>query len=295
MVGGLVEQRFVPSVHRLALWVGGPVMTVLYLVGWLVFARMMPTPSPGWSAQHLSDWLADHRTSMMFGCLLMVAGCGFWGAWVAAISVWTFRTEARFPVLTFAQLICVAAGETFFIFDTLFWAVATFRAGQTTPEITQQMWDVGWFGFLFTITVYIVWAIAWSLGVLLNPPEHQVFPRWTAYVTFGSVMCWSPGLVIIFFKRGPFSYAGVAGMWLPISEFFVWLVIIDVNARLAIRRQAALSRQEGIDRGEAYGLYPSDERAPVLAGSPTQHVNGSSLPHSQVVPVIAAHRAASEH
>jgi hypothetical protein len=265
-----MEQRFTPSVHRLALLVGGPVMTLLYVVGWLVFAQMLPTPSPHWDAERLDAWLADHKTGMMLGCLFMIAGCGLWGTWVAAISVWTFRTESRFPVLTFTQLICVAAGLTFFIFDTLFWAVATFRAGETDPAVTQQMWDVGWFGFLFTITVYIAWAIAWALGVLLNPPEHQVFPRWTAYVTFGSVMCWSPGLVIIFFKEGPFSYAGVCGMWLPITEFFVWLLIIDVYARKAIKRQEEVTRLEGMERGPAFGLYPP-ERQSSPEDRPPQH------------------------
>ncbi|MFE3001616.1 hypothetical protein ACFXG4_42370 [Nocardia sp. NPDC059246] len=231
-------------------------MTVLYLVGWLVFARMLPTPSPHLTAEQLSQWLVEHKPGILIGCLLMVAGCGLWGSWVAAIAVWTFRTEARFPVLTFTQLICVAAGLTFFIFDTLFWAVASFRAGETDPHVTQQMWDVGWFGFLFTITVYIAWAIAWALGVLLNPSKHQMFPRWTAYITFGSVTCWSPGLLVVFFKEGPFSYAGPLAMWLPISEFFVWLVFIDIYARKAVKRQIELSRSEARTRGPEFDVHP---------------------------------------
>jgi hypothetical protein len=233
-------------------------MTVLYVLGWLAFARMVPTPSPSWSAERLSEWLVDHKPGMLFGCMLMIAATGLWGSWVAAISVWTFRTEARFPVLTFTQLICVATGLTFFMFDTLFWGVATFRAGEIDPQITQTLWDIGWFGFLFTITVYIVWALAWAMGILLNPPEHQVFPRWAAFVTFGSVMCWSPGLLVIFFKEGPFSYAGPLAMWLPISEFFVWLAIIDVLARKAIKRQIVASQLEAEASGLEFGVYPPE-------------------------------------
>jgi hypothetical protein len=63
-------------------------------------------------------------------------------------------------------------------------------------------------------------------------------------------------MLIIFFKEGSFSYAGLLAMWLPITEFFIWLVIIDVYARKAIRRQVELARREGIERGAAYGLYP---------------------------------------
>jgi hypothetical protein len=137
------------------------------------------------------------------------------------------------------------------------------------------MWDVGWFGFLFTITVYIAWAVAWSLGVLLNPPEHQIFPRWTAYMTLASVCCWMPGLLQIFFKHGPFSYNGVGAMWLPISEFFVWLVFLDIAARKAIKRQVALSIAEGEARGPEYGIWPQPgpDRVPDTA----PHLNGAHL------------------
>lgn len=254
-----VEQRFTPSVHTLSLWVGGPLMTVLYVVGWLVFAQMIPTPSPHLPAAELAQYLVDHKPGMLTGCLLMIAACGLWGAWLAQTIVWTYRTEVRFPVLTFTQLISGAAGLTFFIFDTLFWGVAVFRAGEIDPQITQQMWDIGWFGFLFTITVYITWAVAWALGILVNPPKYQVFPRWAAYVTLGSVVCWSPGLLVIYFKEGPFSYAGHLAMWLPITEFFVWLIIIDIYARKAIRKQVELNKQEAAQHGEAFGVYPPSD------------------------------------
>jgi hypothetical protein len=282
-----LDQRFVPSVHRLALWAGGPVMTGLYIVGWVGFARMVPTPSPSWSAPRLDQWLAANHTGMLVGCLLMITGCGLWGAWVAAISVWTFRTESRFPVLTFTQLVCVGAGTTFFIFDTLFWTAATFRAGATDPRITQALWDIGWLGFLITIPVYIAWAVAWSLGVLLNPPDHQIFPRWSAYVTLGSVVLWTPSLLTMLFKEGPFSYSGVAGMWLPITEFFVWLVIVDINARLGIRRQEELARREGFERGTAFGLYPPERQHGSRRRDSTDSTAASNGRRTGVVPAPA--------
>lgn len=251
-----MEQRFVPATHRWALWWGGPLMTVLYLIGWVVVGHMIPVPSSDYTAAELSGWLVDHKPNMVWGCMLMIAATGLWGSWAAAITVWTYRTEANFPVLTFTQLICVAAGVTFFVFDTLLWGVATYRAGEVDPEITQQLWDLGWFGFLFTITVYITWALAWGMGILLNPAEYQVFPRWAAWITFGSVMCWSPGLLIIFFKGGPFSYSGQLAMWLPITEFFVWLAFIDILARKAVSRQVLLSRIEGIEQGRDHGVFP---------------------------------------
>ncbi|HEY1966394.1 MAG TPA: hypothetical protein VGH89_00495, partial [Pseudonocardia sp.] len=65
-------------------------MTVLYVVGWLVCAKMIPTPSPSLSAEQLTRYLVDHKPGIVFGCLLMIAATGLWGAWVASIAVWTF-------------------------------------------------------------------------------------------------------------------------------------------------------------------------------------------------------------
>jgi len=255
-----VEKRFTPRTHRLCLWTGGPVMSVVYIVGWVVFARLIPAPSPGWSAQRLTDWLVGHQIQFLIGCAIMIGAAGLWGMWCAALSVWTYKTESRFPVLFATQVISVAAGLTFFIFDTLFWTVAAFRAGQRSPEITQAIWDVGWFGFLFTITVYIAWAVSIALGILWNPPEHQLFPRWSAFLTIGSALCWSAGLLIVFFKQGQFAYNGGLAMWLPLGEFFVWLAIMTVLGLRAISRQEQISRHEASQRGAQYGVYEPGKR-----------------------------------
>ena len=230
-------------------------MSVLYVVGWVVFARLIPAPAPGWPAQRLTDWLVGHHVQFLLGCAIMIGAAGLWGMWCAALSVWTYKTESRFPVLFAAQIISVAAGLTIFIFDELFWAVAAFRAGQRSPEITQAIWDIGWFGFLFSITVYIAWAVALALGILWNPPEHQLFPRWAGFLTIGSALCWSAGLLIVFFQQGQFAYNGGLAMWLPLGEFFVWLAIMTVLGLRAISRQEQISRLEASEKGAQYGVY----------------------------------------
>ena len=254
-----MEKRFTPRTHRLCLWAGGPVMSVLYIFGWL-FARLVPVPAPYWPAQRLTDWLVGHQIHFLIGCAIMIGAAGLWGMWCAALSVWTYKTESRFPVLFAAQIISVAAGLTIFIFDELFWTVAAFRAGQRSPEITQAIWDIGWFGFLFSITVYIAWAVSLALGMLWNPPEHQLFPRWAGFLTIGSALCWSAGLLIAFFKQGQFAYNGSLAMWLPLGEFFIWLAIMTFLALRAISRQEEISRGEAMQRGAEYGVYEPDEQ-----------------------------------
>jgi hypothetical protein len=269
-----VEKRFTPRTHRFCLWTGGPVMSVLYIFGWVVFARLVPAPAPVWPAQRLSDWLVGHQIEFLIGCAIMIGAAGLWGMWCAALSVWTFKTESRFPVLFAAQIISVAAGLTIFILDELFWTVAAFRAGQRSPEITQAIWDIGWFGFLFSITLYIAWAVSLALGILWNPPEHQLFPRWAGFMTIGSALCWSAGLLIVFFKQGQFAYNGGLAMWLPLGEFFVWLAIMTFLGLRAISHQEELSRREAMEKGAHYGIYKPDEHEtfePIEEATSTEH------------------------
>lgn len=258
-----MEKRFTPKTHRLCLWMGGPFMSVLYILGWVVFARLVPAPAPNWPAERLTDWLVGHQIQFLIGCAIMIGAAGLWGMWCAALSVWTFKTESRFPVLFAAQIISVAAGLTIFILDELFWTVAAFRAGQRSPEITQAIWDIGWFGFLFSITVYIAWAVSLALGILWNPPEHQLFPRWAGFMTIGSALCWSAGLLIAFFKQGQFAYNGGLAMWLPLGEFFVWLAVMTVLGLRAISQQEELSRREAMEKGPHYGVYEPGEHETV--------------------------------
>ena len=261
-----MEKRFTPRAHRLCLWAGGPVMSIVYIIGWVVFAKLIPAPSPHWSAEHLTAWIVDHKTGFLVGCAIMIGAAGLWGMWCASLSVWTYKTESRFPVLYTAQVISVCAGLTIFIFDELFWTVAAFRAGQRSPEITQAIWDIGWFGFLFSITVYIAWAVSLALGIIWNPPRHQLFPRWSGYMTIGSALCWSAGLLIVFFKDGQLAYNGGIGMWWPLIEFFIWLAIMTVLGLRAISRQEEICRQEAAELGDEYGVYSPSSGDPLEDG-----------------------------
>jgi hypothetical protein len=91
-------------------------------------------------------------------------------------------------------------------------------------------------------------------------------------MTLASALCWSTGIVIVFFKSGPFGYSGALAMWLPLAEFFVWLVVMSYLALKAISRQEALCRQEGLDKGEGFGVYPAHKGLAAIAPEPDAFV-----------------------
>lgn len=238
-----MEMRFTPRAHRFCLWFG-PALSVIYMIGFIFLAKFMPVPTPGWTPRHFANWMANHHAAYQIGCLMMIAATGMFGPWGAAVSVWSRKTEARFPVLWISQIVCLAAGLTIFVIITIFWGVSSFRLGQVSPQINESIYDIGWFMFLFDISPFIMWAGSLALGILWNPPEHQLYPRWAGYFTLATCLCWSAGLLIIFFHSGPFSYNGILAMWLPLGLFYVWLIVMTVLGLRAVNKQEAICRQE---------------------------------------------------
>jgi len=272
-----MEQRMTPKAHRFCLWMG-PVMSVIYMIGFIPLAGFWPVPTPDWSPDELSAWLVENRGAFQIGCAMMIASAALFGPWGSALAIWTRKTEVRFPVLYVTQIVALATGLTIFVLIQLFWGIASFRAGDISPEITQTMFDIGWFMFLFDISPFIVWACALALGILWNPPEHQLYPRWAGYFTLAVCLCWSAGLMVLFFKSGPFAYNGLLSMWLPLGMFFVWLGVMTVLGLKAVTKQEALCRLEGGDRG----VYE-----PSLSDASAELESALALPTTPAAPVPA--------
>src|SRR5262249_29681746 len=56
---------------------------------------------------------------------------------------------ARYPVMYISQIVALGAAVAIFVIVPVFWATASYRAGEVSPEITQMLWDLGWYMFLF--------------------------------------------------------------------------------------------------------------------------------------------------
>jgi hypothetical protein len=238
-----MDKRFSPNPHRICL-LAGPAFCLLYIVGFVFLCRFWPIPNPAWPAERLVAWILDHKYSYELGCLLMLVGAGLMGPWGASHAVWTRKTEARFPVMYITQIVCLAASVAIFILISIFWGLAAFRAGQINPEITQTIFDLGWFTFLWAGPAFYLWALALGLGILWNPPEHQLFPRWSGWFTVVAVLSWSPGLIYIFWSYGPAAYNGPLPSWVALADYFVWTLTMTVVGWKAINKQEAISRAE---------------------------------------------------
>jgi hypothetical protein len=217
----------------------GFVMTAVFFVGWIFFARFGLGHSPSLTAEQVAALYTDHEFSMRLGQVLMLIAASLMALWAPGLMIWTRRAEAGHPILTYAQLVCVSGAVIDFVLCMVFWGVASFRPGEVSAEITLTLNDIGWFLFLFTAPLFMLWAISFGLAILWSPGKHQAYPRWAGYYALLVAFMEAPATLVIFFKTGPFAYNGLIALWLVLADFFVWVIVMSVLTLKVIGKEEA--------------------------------------------------------
>jgi hypothetical protein len=211
---------------------------VLYSAGMLL-AGMFPPTLPTATAAEIVDHYASNATPLRVGCVLMAFGAALIAPWAVAIAVQMRRRELGAPVLTYAAL----ASAFFVAIDASLiptvWAVASFRAGAVSPDITLTLNDTGWFMFEFPWQLGGgIWFVAVALSILTDSGDDPTYPRsigwlslWFCLLTFGDSLN-------VFFKQGPFAYNGLFTFYIPFSVLLAWVVVLTWATVRAIKRQA---------------------------------------------------------
>lgn len=231
---------FHPSVLKFCAWSG-----LIFCLMWLTGAGpvtgwvYLPPPSAADAAAKTVADYADHLMWMRIGCTMMIFSSMFYTTWGMVVSVLTRKIEGEYPILFFVQTVSLAVCVVVVMYIGYFWAAATFRAGETAPEITQALNDIGWLGVLYTGAPFAVYQIALATVTLLDKSERPVYPRWSAYVNLfvSFFMCEAAG--ILFFKSGPFSQNGLFVFYVPMIVFFIWIIVFSFLALKAINTEVA--------------------------------------------------------
>jgi hypothetical protein len=133
------------------------------------------------------------------------------------------RIEGRFAVLSRLQLCgwisITVLGELMF----MIWAIAAFRPG-SSPEVTRTLNDLGWALMIFVEPQFLLLLFTIAVTVLIDTRAQPVFPRWYGWLTLVIFTANWPGLMMIFFKTGPFDYRGAIALYSPLVSTAVWIV-----------------------------------------------------------------------
>lgn len=217
------------SSQRLIAWTG-PGMIVLYIIGAVWLSRYFPPAvHPADSPEKVAQWYVDNQLRVQVGLVVQMLAYSLMCVWGASVAAQTRRKEGLFPVLTYVQLVSMAAGTAQIVVNVGLWMTATFRAGTINPEITQALNDAGFVILLGTWGPFTIWAIALGLNILLDKSDTPAFPRWLGYTSIWSGICFIPGGTVIFFKGGPFGWTGVICLWVPFVVFGTWILLFFIQ------------------------------------------------------------------
>lgn len=208
----------------------GPLVAVLFAIGAVFLGQFIPPlVAPSDSASEVARKFAEHTMAIRVGAMISVISMSLIAPWGAVIAAQIRRTERRFPVLSYVQLICVAVGTTVVVLMCMFWAVAAFRPGVYSDETVMVLNDIAYFLFLFTWTPFVVWALAIALAIFCDRSERPVYPRYVAYISLWTALLFCGAAGMEYFKTGPFAWNGVMALYIPVGVFFVWELALTIE------------------------------------------------------------------
>ena len=134
------------------------------------------------------------------------------------------------------QAVFAAAAMTIGVLVAFAWGLAAFR-----PELYERSIIVTWIDFayflaLFSVPLFGGWCVIIALPILWAEEGREPFPRWVAYVNLWAALLYAPGMLIIFFKDGPFSWHGIVALWIPYLAYFAWIAVMSFALLAAVRQ-----------------------------------------------------------
>lgn len=207
--------------QRIFIWCG-PAMVVLFGIGFAVFARFIPVPSPNQTALQTAEMYRHHNTGIRVGLIMTAMGATLFAPFLVVVSIQMKRIEGRTSPLAWLQMVMAALVVLEFIFPVFIMQAAAFRADRS-PEVVQGLNDVAWLMFVGIVSTAIVEWLAIGACILQDWRDEPTFPRWFGYLSLWVGLSFFSGTVVVFFKTGPFAWNGLIAFYLPIAIFVTWL------------------------------------------------------------------------
>jgi hypothetical protein len=202
----------------------GPVMIVVFLVGFLV-AGFVPPRSPGESAQVTAATFAEHSNRIQIGLIIAGFAAALIAPWSVAISLQIKRISARHSGFAYAELILGALLIVEFIVPLGFWAAAAYRPLED-PTITQRLNDAASIMLVGVVATAIVEAVILGLAFISDRGAQPLFPRWIAYANFAAALLFIPGAFCPLARTGPIAWNGFYTWWVALAAFGTWIFVL---------------------------------------------------------------------
>jgi hypothetical protein len=207
--------------------ISGPIATVAFLGGLLAAGFLPPTP-PTTSTADVVALYQQHVTGIRICAISMLVLLSGLMAQYAGLSDQIKRIQSR--TARSWSIVQVTLGGISLVpvyGSAIAWALGTYRL-ERAPEITQMLNDAGWFCLVMPVTPAFLQMMAAAFGTLSDTSQRRLFPRWYSFLSFWTAVLLMTGMLVPFFKVGPFAWNGMLAFWLPAVVLGTWVNVTAV-------------------------------------------------------------------
>lgn len=211
----------------------------LFLIGWVLLARMVPPPSPADNPEQIGRFFRDHLFGIRVGMVLSLFASALLLPWGGAICAQMVRVEGPRAPLAWAWAAAQGCVVIEFVYPCAFWLMAAFRPDDAGR--VQTFDDLGWLPFLGIVCTGMFQMVALAVITLRDPRAEPVYPRWFSYFQLWCALGVGLTFGVWIFKTGPLAWDGLIGFWIPVTVYFVWVVVTTIMTGRAINSDDARS------------------------------------------------------
>jgi hypothetical protein len=224
-----------PSAQSISLWLALGFGAVL-LIAFVLFPGFFPPMSPEMTAQQVAAFYSRNET-MIRVSMVIFNFCGIMLMPMFMVIVYQMKRMATpSQVLAYCYLSAAVSGATLFAIADLFWLVAAFRP-ERDPQLIMLLNDLAWITFTAPVGMIIAQNVCLALAVYLDAQPQPVFPRWVAPFSIVTALAMAPAACAAIVRSGPLAWNGAVSFWLRIGAYSLFIVVMFVVLRAAIRRQ----------------------------------------------------------
>lgn len=225
------------KIQRVLIWTG-PAMIVLWLGAFFFIAGYIPPSAPSAGADDIVALYTNHTNAIKVGLVISMAGSALLVPWAVAISGQLRRIDGA-KALADVQMVSCAVLSLEFITPIGIWMAAAYRFDGRAADVTRSLHDVGW--ILFVTVIWSLWVqlIAIGVAILIDRTPEPVLARWLGYLSLWVALLILPAGIVLFFKDGPFAWNGIAGIYIPLVAFVIWIGSLTVAIHRNLSREIA--------------------------------------------------------
>jgi hypothetical protein len=208
---------------------------IFFIIGGVILGGMLPPLfNSAEPAAEFARKVSEQAFALRLGSAFMVLSFALFGTLGAGIAAQTRRTEIN-PMFSIMQAVFAAAAMTIGVLVAFAWGLASFRPELYHPSIIVTWIDFAYFLALFSVPLFGGWCVIIALPIFWAEEGKEPFPRWVAYANLWAALLYAPGMLIIFFKDGPFSWHGIVALWIPYIAYFGWIAVMSWALLAAVK------------------------------------------------------------